>query len=62
MTGRKTMTGRSVLIVGGSSGIGLATALRLGAEGDRLTLMARSPEAAAPVPRRRCCSRSGPRP
>jgi NAD(P)-dependent dehydrogenase (short-subunit alcohol dehydrogenase family) len=39
------MTGRSVLIVGGSSGIGLATALRLGAEGDLLTLMARSGDA-----------------
>ncbi|MDQ2846844.1 MAG: SDR family NAD(P)-dependent oxidoreductase [Actinomycetota bacterium] len=38
------MTGRSVLIVGGSSGIGLATAKRLGAAGDRLTLMARSSE------------------
>jgi len=41
------MTGRSVLIVGGSSGIGLATAVRLAADGDRLTLMARSPEALA---------------
>jgi NAD(P)-dependent dehydrogenase (short-subunit alcohol dehydrogenase family) len=41
------MTGRSVLIVGGSSGIGLATALRLGAAGDRLTLMARSSDALA---------------
>jgi NAD(P)-dependent dehydrogenase (short-subunit alcohol dehydrogenase family) len=41
------MTGRSVLIVGGSSGIGLATALRLGAAGDRLTLMARSADALA---------------
>ncbi|MGI8667994.1 MAG: SDR family NAD(P)-dependent oxidoreductase [Jatrophihabitans sp.] len=39
------MTGRSVLVVGGSSGIGLATARRLGAAGDRLTLMSRSGEA-----------------
>jgi NAD(P)-dependent dehydrogenase (short-subunit alcohol dehydrogenase family) len=41
------MTGRSVLIIGGSSGIGLATALRVAAEGDNLTLMARSPEGLA---------------
>lgn len=41
------MSGRSVLIVGGSSGIGLATALRLANEGDRLTLMSRSGEALA---------------
>ena len=40
-----TGSGRSVLIIGGSSGIGLATALRLAAQGDRLTLMARSREA-----------------
>ena len=39
------MTGRSVLIVGGTSGIGLATALRLGSDGDQLTLMARSGDA-----------------
>lgn len=35
------MSGRSVLIIGGSSGIGLATALNMGAAGDRLTLVAR---------------------
>jgi NAD(P)-dependent dehydrogenase (short-subunit alcohol dehydrogenase family) len=41
------MTARNVLIVGGSSGIGLATALRMGAAGDRLTLVARDEGALA---------------
>jgi NAD(P)-dependent dehydrogenase (short-subunit alcohol dehydrogenase family) len=36
------VSSRSVLVVGGSSGIGLATALRLAARGDRIALMARS--------------------
>ena len=35
-------TCRAVLVVGGSSGIGLATALRLASRGERLALMARA--------------------
>jgi NAD(P)-dependent dehydrogenase (short-subunit alcohol dehydrogenase family) len=47
------VTGRSVLIVGGSSGIGLATALQLGDAGDRLTLVARD-EVGLAAARRKC--------
>jgi 3-dehydrosphinganine reductase len=38
------MGGRHAVVTGGSSGIGLATALALGRRGARLTLMARRPE------------------
>jgi NAD(P)-dependent dehydrogenase (short-subunit alcohol dehydrogenase family) len=36
------LSGRSVLVVGGSSGIGLAAALRLASRGERVALMARA--------------------
>ncbi len=45
------MSGRSVLIIGGSSGIGLATALHLAAQGDNLTLVSRSRDALAAAER-----------
>jgi NAD(P)-dependent dehydrogenase (short-subunit alcohol dehydrogenase family) len=41
------MSVRNVLVVGGSSGIGLATALAMAANGDRLMLVARNGEALA---------------
>jgi NAD(P)-dependent dehydrogenase (short-subunit alcohol dehydrogenase family)/cytochrome P450 len=42
---RKTTKPRVVLVVGASSGIGLAAALQFAARGDRLILVSRSPEA-----------------
>jgi NAD(P)-dependent dehydrogenase (short-subunit alcohol dehydrogenase family) len=44
MSGDARLTGQTVLVLGGSSGIGLATARRARQEGADLILTARDPE------------------
>ncbi|WP_158263112.1 SDR family oxidoreductase [Amycolatopsis sp. CA-128772] len=51
------MTGRVVLVVGASSGIGLAAAVAFAARADKLVLVSRSPEALAAA--ETACRRSG---
>lgn len=53
------MTDRAVLVVGASSGIGLAAALEFSSRGDRLTLVSRSEEALAAA-RERCLAAGAP--